>query len=534
MDQEDLRGLIEMESFIPVLTPIIGLVGAILLALLSVTHKSRRAADTVFLSTTIVTAVMTGYVAYTVLRFNETLVYGSGGWLPPLGIVYVVDKLSATMALLSSLIIFLIAVYSIGYFGGREHGIHYLYILVLLMSSALIGIYYTGDLFNFFVMIELMAVTAYALVGYHKNKGEAVEAALKYGMIACLAGILLFLGIGFIYAYIGTLSIPDLSAKILGLPTPMNLFSGNTVVAAAPLLLIVGLIVWSLMLESAAFPLHFWLPDAHSEAPSPVSALLSGLVVNAGLYGLIRLFYTVLSLGRHAVGGLSVVLDVLVVLGCLGALYASVMMLIESDIKRIIAYSTVMHVSLIIIGISIGTRYALAASIYHFITHSISKALAFLSVGVLVSAAGTRNIRDLKGFAKLYPGASAGMIIAMLGLAGVPPLGTFPSKLLLIAASVGAGNIGAALIIIVTSAIAAIGYFRIINLLVNEAPVKTGVLRPGWTVKASITILCILVVVVGLALPLLSQLSTSVSGQLFSPTDYIGSVRGIIERFLTH
>ena len=126
------------------------------------------------------------------------------------------------------------------------------------------------------------------------------------------------------------------------------------------------------------------------------------------------------------------------------------------------------------------------------------------------------------------------MIIAMLGLAGVPPLGTFPSKLLLIAASVGAGNIGAALIIIITSAIAAIGYFRIINLLVNEAPVKTGVLRPGWTVKASITILCILVVIVGLALPLLSQLSTSVSGQLFSPTNYIGSVREIIERFLTH
>lgn len=520
-----------MESYLPMLTPIIGLIGAVLLALISVKTKSKRIADILSLSTITLILILSSLIAFKVLSSNKPLVYGAGGWIPPLGIVYVVDGLSAIMGLITSITTLLVAIYCIGYFRNGDRGLYYLYVLILLLLSALLGVYYTGDLFNFFVMIELMAVTAYALVAYHRNKGEAIEASLKYGMIACLAGLLLFISIGFIYAYMGTVSIPDIAAKVLGIHTSMDLFSGRIIVKTFPLLFIAGLIVWSLMIESAVFPLHFWLPDAHSEAPSPVSALLSGLVVNAGLYGLIRLFYTALPIRSQLVGDVSVLLDILVVLGCIGAIYASIMMYVEQDIKRIIAYSTVMHVSFIVLGLSMGTQYALSASIYHFITHSFSKALAFLSVGIVIASTGVRNINEFKGFSKLYPGVSAGIIISMLGLAGMPPIGTFPSKLLLILASIQSGNLFVTATIIVASSIAAITYFKIIHILINEPAVKTAKYKIGLSAKTSILVLSIIVLLVGIALPVISQYTSSIAENIVDPRNYIGAVEDLFSKY---
>ncbi len=520
-----------MESPAPMIAPIISVVGAVSIALLSIRYKDKKIFDLLGLLTSLASWLITFAVFYEVVFSGNTLVYGAGGWFPPLGIVYIVDELSSILGFVSATIVLLVVIYSIGYFEETEKGVYQYYVLVLLLNAALLGVFYTGDLFNLFVMIELMAVTAYSLVAYHKDKGEAVEASLKYGIVACLAGLLLFVGIGFIYSYIGTVSFPDLSAKVLGLHTLMDKYSGNTTVLIEPLLLIIGLITWSFLFESAVFPLHFWLPDAHSEAPSPVSALLSGLVVNAGLYGLIRLYYTVIGVGLRVPGTVDLFMDFLLLISVFGSIYAAIMMLIENDIKRIIAYSTVMHVSLIVIGISLGTKSGVQASIYHFITHSVSKSLAFLSIGVLVAAAGSRKINDLMGFAKYYPTAGAGAIIAMLGLAGMPPLGTFPSKLFLITAAVTSGNLLAAAAIIISSAIAAVAYFRIINTLLNEKPRKIAKYRFRISTKTSIWILVFLVIFVGILLPIIYEVSGTAASSVMDPRKYIESAIDLVTKF---
>ncbi len=520
-----------MESFIPMLSPIVGVIGAVIIALLSIKHKSKKIFDALAIVFSLLVLVMVSMTAYIVVYGGKIIVYCAGGWIPPLGITYIVDKFSALMGLLSSLVFFMVILYSTGYFKEEGNGIHYYYVLVLLLQSALLGIYYTGDIFNMFVMIEMMAVAAYALVAYHKNKGEAIEASLKYGMVACLAGLLLFIGLGFTYGYMGTLSIPDLAAKVIGVHTAMDVFSGVPPSMVSPILLIIGLIIWSFLLESAVFPLHFWLPDAHSEAPAPVSALLSGLVVNAGLYGLTRIMYTVLDTGENIVQGTRLFLDLLIYTAMLGAIYSAVMMITQRDVKRIIAYSTVMHVALVVIGLGLGSKAGLTASIYHILTHSFSKSLAFLSIGLLVAAAGSRNIYDLKGFARFYPGAVAGAIISMLGLAGMPPLGTFPSKLLLITACIDAGNYLAAAAIIVSSALAAIAYFRIIHYLVNEPPTKTVHMRIKWSTTIILGILSIIVILVGLFLPIIYPYIYSTATDLFNPYKYIESVYELLAKY---
>jgi len=520
-----------MESPAPLIAPIISVLGAVLIALLSIRYKNKKLYDALSLIASLASWIIALIVFYDTICLKNMVVYGSGGWFPPLGIVYVVDGLSSILGLLNTTIVLLIIVYSIGYFKEEEKGIYQYYVLVLLLNAALLGVYYTGDLFNLFVMIELMAVTAYSLVAYHRERGEAIEASLKYGIVACLAGLLLFIGIGFIYSYIGTVSMPDLSAKIIGLHTLMDKYSGSAKVFIGPLLLIVGLITWSFLFESAVFPLHFWLPDAHSEAPSPVSALLSGLVVNAGLYGLIRFYYTVIGAGINDSRIIVLFMEFLLLVGVLGSIYAAIMMIMENDIKRIIAYSTIMHVSLIIIGVSLGTKAGIQASIYHFITHSISKSLAFLSVGVLVTAAGSRKINDLMGFAKYYPTAGAGAVIAMLGLAGMPPLGTFPSKLFLITAAIDSGNPYAAAAIIISSVIAVIAYFRIINVLLNEKPKNIARYTFKNSTKTTIWILIMLVVFVGIMLPIMYNLSGNIASSLMDPRRYIDSALKLLIKF---
>ena len=520
-----------MISPAPLLAPISLVVGAIILAFTSLWTREKRVYDGLAVMFTLVSLGLTLYTFMLVQQPGSVVVYGSGGWPPPLGIVYVVDKFSAVMGVTAAAIMFLVVLYSIGYLGdnGKPRALYY--VVMLLLGAAVEAIFYTGDLFNFFVMIELMAVTAYGLVAYRKDKGVAVEASIKYGIAACLAGIVLFVGVGFIYAYMGTLSMPDLAAKLNNISTPMSYFSGVQASSITPVILILSLILWPLLLESAVFPLHFWLPDAHSEALSPVSAVLSGLVVNAGLYGVARLLYSVFGAVHSTMSSLGIVMTVLIIVGILGAFYSSIRMLVEKDVKRVIAFSTVLHMSYITIGIGLGTAAALTAVMYHFLAHAVSKTLAFLSIGILVAAAGSRRLDDLRGYARYYPGVVAATILAMLGLAGVPPLGTFPSKLLLIQASIGSGQIVAAGTIVVTSAIAAVAYFRIIDRLINKKPSRASYLGSSITTRTVLLLLCIGVVAIGLFMPVIYHYLEGASILASNPAWYSSTVEKILRLF---
>ncbi len=509
-------------SPLTVLTGFIYVAGAIAVMAASLAAR-RRGVYAAVAAVSALAANLSTLLVYMATLGGGRVVYWLGGWPPPLGIVYVVDQASALLAMVSGIVVTLVILYSSWYVRGGEP---YYYSLVLLMAAALTGIYYTGDMFNLFVMIELMAVTAYALVAYRRDSGLAVEAALKYGIVACLAGILLFISLGFTYSYLGTLSMPDAAAKLAGIRTVMDRYSGPGPTAFSPLLLITGLALWAFLLESAVFPLHFWLPDAHSEAPSPVSALLSGLVVNAGIYSSARLLYTVI--GASSWSSAAVLFETLRWIGVAGSIYAASMMLVQEDIKRLIAYSTVMHVSLMLIGVGIGTEAALAAMLYHMVAHSLAKPLAFLSAGVLVAAAGSRRLGALRGSAYTQPLATGGLVLAVLGLAGMPPLGTFPGKLFLITAAIDNGCYPAAAAIIVSGAMAAAAYFRVIHVLINEKPGRpVPATRPGRAAAIVIVALAAATLATGLLIPQVYSAVSSAAAAASSPLDYIhAALRG--------
>ncbi len=450
---------------------------------------------------------------------KQPVSYLFGGWIAPLGIVYTVDGLGAVLGLLIGVDMVLIVLYSIWYMRGEE-GVEWYYTLLLLLESAMIGIVYTGDIFNLFVMIELLAISAYGLVGFYRHKKEAIEAAIKYALIGATATTMFFLSIVYIYGTYGTVNMADLAVKARlpwiakYLPAALIYFAymsgtgyGNPIVATA---IAIALALWAFTFKAAVFPNYFWLPDAHPEAPTPVSAALSGLVVKMGAYATIRLLYTIFGVGSlidvATTGGWSlrdVILFIILLLGAVSAMIGSLVMIIQNDIKRILAYSTIDHLGVIFMGIGVAMHnvgqavmaIALTGVVLHMINHSFGKTLLFMASGVYIKNSGTRDITRMKGIGRLLPVTSLVMIIGLLHLLGVPPFGGFFSKLLIYNALIGAGQVAFAIILILSTAISMLGYMRIIvNLVLPPRPPEL-IGKAKEPIPAT-TILCILAAII--------------------------------------
>jgi len=292
------------------------------------------------------------------------LVYRMGGWPPPIGIVYEVDALGAALGLLTASVLLLATVYSAWYLRGEQRAPQY-YALLAGLGAGLLGILYTGDVFNLFVMIELAGISSYALVSFDRWSAEAAEAAVKYSLLGLIAGLVYFLACVLVYSSYGTLTMGFLAALSRPAiaqfaPEAQYLVWGNLVAATA---LVVALCAWVFTFLSGVLPNHFWLPDAHPAAPTPVSAVLSGLVVNAGVYAAMRLFYTVFGVFdatslHRAIGEYAG--PIIGALSAASMVYASLMMAAQRDVKRLVAYSTIVHTSLAFAGLSLGTAAGLA------------------------------------------------------------------------------------------------------------------------------------------------------------------------------
>lgn len=416
-------------------------------------------------------------IYFVVARSSKPIMYTFGGWSPPIGIIYEVDQFNAVIGLFTAWLMLVITLYSLWYNKHLDEPEWY-YILLIGLNAGMLGCLYTGDVFNLFVMLEVLGISAYALVAYHKNRHEAVEAAIKYGIIGATATTIYFIGLVIIYAVYGTLNMADLAFK------NFELHSGGarhlSSIGAASLLA-VSLSLWVFTYKSALFPNHFWLPDAHPEAPTPVSAALSGLVVNIGVYATVRFLYTLfgecspLSLYYR-----EAVLLMLLIMGFLGGFIGALMMMYQRDIKRLLAYSTVSHIGLIYMVASIGlvtgdeavVLLGLTAMTYHIITHGIGKALLFMSSGVFIDAAGTRNMDGMRGVGRKYPLVSLSFVFGFLSLMGLIPFSGFFSKLLIYQAFIEANMIVPAIAVIVISAISVLGYSKAIYTVIFSVPNK--------------------------------------------------------------
>lgn len=395
---------------------------------------------------------------------GEPLVYAFGNWIAPIGIVFEVDLMGSLLVLLTSFMFLMAGLYAVEYLS-HDHGIEFFYTSLLGLEAGLLGLFMTGDAFNTFVMLEVTGASAYALVGFYRSRSEAVEGAFKYGISGATATTLYFLALGFIYASFGTLNMADLSAKFHGISFPVTtkLFGDPTLALGIFFALTLAMV----MIKSAIFPGHYWLPYAHSAAPSPVSALLSGLVVSGGVYLLARYLYTVFY-GLPFWKTLSVVL---LALGAASALLSSIMMVVQKDVKRLVAYSTILHMGYLIMGLGVGTQLALTAVLYHTVNHAIAKGMLFLSVGAFIHHAGTRKIDELAGIGREMPLTTALFALATLSLIGVPPLNVFFSKMLIFNALLQVSPLAAS-VVVITSAIAAWAYFGLFITLWRGKPVE--------------------------------------------------------------
>jgi len=438
------------------------------------------------------------------VRAAGYLSYHLGSWEPPFGIEIRIDFLGIVMMVLISAISLIVAIYSLRYISPKrakeektffffgeemEEGKKpFYYSLFLVLSAAMLGFVATGDIFNMFVFFELMAICSYALVAIPGSR-LSIRAAIKYMLMAVPAAVLVLLAIGLLYSVTGTLNMADLYAQIAS--------SGYTeVITVSYVILIVGFAV-----KAAVFPLHMWLPDAHSKAPSPISALLSGLIVKMGVFGIIRVTFSVY--GAYFPSPLSWVTSILIWVAAGAIIYGAIMAIMQKDFKIMIAYSTVMNVGYIILGFGLADVTALVGSTYHIIGHALAKSCFFLCAGSIISQSGYLTIDDLKGASRRMPLTCAAFALASLSIVGIPPTAGFVGKWYLVWGSLNTGNVFLGAVVLVGSILAAVYCFRVVYYMFflppsngawqevsGEAPLSMVV--PTWILAAGTLVLGIL------------------------------------------
>jgi NADH-quinone oxidoreductase subunit M len=356
-------------------------------------------------------------------------------WIPSLGdtqFTLFVDGMSVSVALVSLVLVFVASIYSINYMSGKKNLAVY-YALLCMLSVGLIGVFLTSNLILFYFCWELMLVPAYFLVGEWGYR-NSYKSALKLFIFTHAGAVFVLLGIGAIYWLTGTTEM----FTINGVQGAQALLLGAAVPNVARWILLA--LTAGFAVKMAVFPVHVWLPDAHSEAPAPMSALLSGVIISAGAYAILRIAFGVVFPAVN-VGFAVSFLHVLSIVAVVTAFFGSFLALHATDAKRVIAYSSISHMGYIMFGISLfpvsvvggsviilASSLAVTGAVLHIVTHAVSKGLFFLTVGGIMHETEERDIRKLGGLASKMPFSTVAGIIAALSIAGTPPLACFFSE----------------------------------------------------------------------------------------------------------
>jgi NADH-quinone oxidoreductase subunit M len=351
-------------------------------------------------------------------------------WIPDIintNFTLYVDGISVSIALISLVLISVAAVYSINYMAGKKNLPSY-YALLCMLSVGLIGVFLTSNMILFYFCWELMLVPAYFIVGEWGYR-NSYKSALKLFIFTHAGAVFVLLGIGATYYITGSTDMF----------TAQSFFAQNMPEAAKWILIA---LTGGFAVKMAVFPVHMWLPDAHSEAPAPMSALLSGVIISAGAYAIIRMSFGMTFIGVGEAFGTNF-LYALSIIGVITAFFGSLLSLVANDIKRVIAYSSIAHMGYIMFGLSLfpvalasgnavllteATSIAIVGTILHIITHAASKGLFFLTAGGVMHQTEERDIRKMGGLASKMPFSAVSGTIAALSIAGAPPLACFISE----------------------------------------------------------------------------------------------------------
>ncbi|MDI1472254.1 MAG: monovalent cation/H+ antiporter subunit D family protein [Thermodesulfovibrio sp.] len=380
---------------------------------------------------------------------NGTIRYKLGGWMPPWGIEYVVDHLNAYVILIVSFISLLVAIYSKRSLEKEleESKLPYFYSTYLLLVTGLLGITVTGDIFNLFVFLEIASLAGYALIAIGENR--SVLASFNYIIMGTIGACFYLLGVGYIYIITGSLNMLDI-AQLLP-----KLYESKVTLAAFAFL-VVGVAI-----KIALFPLHRWLPDAYTYAPSAVSVLASATMTKVGIYVLIRISFTIFepNFSKDIIPAGTI----LVWWSTIAIIFGSILALGQIDFKRTLSYILIAEVGYMVLGVNLGNKEGFIGAVLHILNDALMIACLFMVTGGIYYYLKSRNIEDFVGLNKKMPLSMASFSIVALSMIGIPPTAGFFSKWYLIIGAIKAEQWIAVIALLFSSLVNAIIFFRILE-----------------------------------------------------------------------
>jgi len=381
-----------------------------------------------------------------------TIRYAIGGWAAPTGIEYYVDTLNATVLVLVASISAVVLLYARASVDKSvDTGKHYLfYAAWLLCVTGLLGIAITGDAFNVFVFLEISSLATYMLIAFGDDR-RALTASFRYLVLGSVGASFVLIGIGFLYAATGTLNMIDLADRI------PDSESRRAILVAFSFLTI------GLMIKAAVFPLHAWLVNAYHFAPVPVTAFLAGTATKVSLYVLLRFFFGIF--GADYSFGQLFLTGVLLPAAIAAFVLMSLVAVFQTDLRRMLAFSSVAQLGYIVAGISLASEAGLTASVVHMVNHALTKSALFMAVGCILFRVGHAHAPSLDDLFRRMPLTCVAFILAGLALVGVPLTAGFVTKFTLIGAFVERGWWPVAALIPMSSLLAVIYIGRVVEVM---------------------------------------------------------------------
>lgn len=440
----------------PIIAVVVYIFGAILTPVLG--KISNRLSYLCSIVTIFVSFMSSLYLLYYTYNFG-VVEYHLGGWLPPKGIEYRADLFNSFILSVVSFVSLMSLWYGKGSIPAEiNEKRHPAFLSVyLLFIGGMMGMLITNDIFNIYVFLEITSMAGYALIAMGRKR-YSLMASFNYLVLGTIGATFFLIGIGYLYMQTGTLNLIDLAQRLQGH------YNTNVVLVA------IAFIIVGLLLKMAVFPLHFWLPDAYTYSPSMVGAAMAGTSTKVAAYVLIKVMFVLFGMHKGITGinfpGIFMFISSITILA------GSIIAISQSDLKKMLAYSSVGQIGYILIGAAMINTYALAGGLLHILNHAMMKTALFMVAGGFIFSLSSTKIEDLRGAGKKMPLSSTMFLILALSMVGVPLTVGFISKWYLVIGAIQSGNWFLVPIILLSSLLTAIYFGNVVNTLFFKKPLQ--------------------------------------------------------------
>ncbi len=462
--------------------------------------------DKIFYSLVIASTVIYLYLLIIVINNSyPPKIYSIGDW-GLLGINLMVDPFTAILLLIISILFTIVIIFSLKYININKHKF---FILIFIMTAGIAGMVLTADLFNLYVFLEVSSLSSYALVAVKKTD-KAIEGSFKYLIMSTFGSFFILLATILCYYLCGTLNMAEIALEFKNIPLMIK----TTIMA---------FFLFGYGIKIGLVPLHAWLPDSYESSPIPYNVLSSGLVMKSAIYALIRVLYTIFGVEVLAESG---ILNIGVLWGVITFIIAHTLAFQQSNLNRLLAYSSLAQIGYITVGLFLGSEGGLIAGNFHVLNHAIMKGTLFLVLAIFSYSMNANEIEEIKGLGYKFPGLSFIFVVAALAIVGLPPFNGFVSKWFIVEAAIKADFVYAAFFILVGTFLSLTYYLKVIIKLYTKTEDKILNKKPDLSLNLPTFFLGSLCILFGIVPSLPLSLINNIPKFLLDNSEYIRILLG--------